>query len=135
MVIRSPAVANTKEAPGCRDAAFATLFFLGFGMALFAVGLALINQDSCTGLCETVGLASLYAGGPISALFGVFTDSVVIAWPLDITLWVVLGFAVARWASAHHRSLWGSAALVLILSVTYGLVLSQFVELTVSNSS
>lgn len=119
------------EAPGCRDAAIATGFLLGFGVTLFAIGLTLINRDSCAGLCETVGLAFLYAGGPVSALFGLLTDSVVVAWPLDVTLWVVLGFTVARWATNHQRAPLGVAVLVLIFFLVYGLVLSQFVELAV----
>ena len=113
----------------------ATVFLLGFAVALFATGLVLISQDDCTGLCETIGLTSLYAGGPVSAVFGIFTDWVVAAWPLDVTFWVVTGFLVARWANAHARSTLGTAALVLLIILAYGLVLSQFVELTVSNST
>jgi hypothetical protein len=97
-------VTKQTEAPGCRDAAIVTGFLLGFGVALFAIGLTLINRDSCAGLCETVGLAFLYAGGPVSALFGLLTDSVVVAWPLDVTLWVVLGFTVAGWAANHRKA-------------------------------
>lgn len=124
-------MSKSNEAPGCRDAAITTAFLLGFAVALFAIGLTLINQDSCTGLCETAGLAALYAGGPLSAIFGVLTDAVVVAWPLDITLWVVLGFTVARWAEARSRSALGVALVVLLIALGYGLVLSQFVELAV----
>ncbi|MDP9495320.1 MAG: hypothetical protein M3P87_08775 [Actinomycetota bacterium] len=122
---------KANEPPGCRDVAIATGFLLGFGIVMFAIGLTLINRDSCTGVCEITGLGLLYAGGPTSALFGVFTDSVVVAWPLDVTLWVILGFGVARWAGNRRRNLLGAALIVLILFMIYGLVLSQFVELTV----
>ena len=122
---------ETTEAQGCRDAAIATAFLLGFGIVLFAIGLTLINRESCAGLCEVVGLTALYAGGPVSALFGVVTDTVVVAWPLDVTLWVVLGFTVARWAGNRGRAPLGTALVVLIFAVIYGLVLSQFVELVV----
>jgi hypothetical protein len=98
---------------------------------MFAIGLTLINRDNCSGACEVAGLSLLYAGGPISALIGVFTDTVVIAWPLDVTLWVILGFGVARWAESHRRKPLGTALAVLLFFVAYGLVLSQFVELTV----
>jgi hypothetical protein len=98
---------------------------------MFAIGLTLINRDNCSGACEVAGLSLLYAGGPISALIGVFTDTVVIAWPLDVTLWVILGFGVARWAESHQRKPLGTALAVLLFFVVYGLVLSQFVELTV----
>jgi len=124
-------VPAANEPPGCRDVAIATGFLLGFGIVMFAIGLTLINRESCTGVCETAGLTLLYAGGPISAIFGVFTDHVVIAWPLDVTLWVVLGFGVARWTGNHDRGPLGTALAVLLFFVVYGLVLSQFVELTV----
>lgn len=119
------------QAPGCRDAALATGLLLGFAIVLFGVGLTLINQDECTGVCETLGLAALYAGGPISALFGIATDSVVVAWPLDITFWVVAGFLVARWAQNRPRRPLSTALVIVVLSLVYGLVLSQFVELNV----
>jgi hypothetical protein len=98
---------------------------------MFAIGLTLINRDSCAGACEVAGLSLLYAGGPVSALIGFFTDTVVVAWPLDVTLWVLLGFAVARWADNRNRRPLGPALVILLCFVVYGLVLSQFVELTV----
>ena len=120
------------EAPGCRDAAFATAFLLGLGMALFASGLALINQSGgCTDTCEFIGLGILYSGGPISAALGAFTNSVVIAWPLEVMLWVVLGFWAARRSAVTGRSLWAYATAILVVSLIYGFTLSQFVELAV----
>ena len=80
-------------------------------------------------------IASLYAGGPVSALFGVFTDSIVIAYPVDLILWVVLGFTVAQFSARRGRPVLPVALVVLAVFLVYGLVLSQFVELTVSNAS
>ena len=128
--IPSRILPDATKAPGCRDAAVATGFLLGFGSALFAIGLTVVNQESCSSLCETLGLTSLYAGGPLSAIFGVLTDSVVAAWPLDVTLWVVLGFGVARLKANRHTPLWGAVLVVMLVAVAYGLVLSQLVELT-----
>ncbi len=122
---------TTSQPPGCRDAAITTGFLLGFGIVMFAVGLTLINREACSGVCETVGLTLLYAGGPVSALFGVFTETVIVAWPLDVMLWVVLGFAVARWAERRHRRPLGIALTLILVSLALGLVLSQLVELTV----
>lgn len=119
------------EAPGCRDAALATLLLLGVGIAFFASGLGMINQDSCSGSCEFVGLALLYTGGPISALIGAFTDSVIVAWPLDVMLWVLLGFWCARIGERRGRSSLVYAISILGIALVYGLVLSQFVELAV----
>jgi hypothetical protein len=124
-------VAGQQDGIGCRDAALATGFLLGFGIAMFATGLTMINQETCAGLCETVGLTLLYAGGPISAVIGILSDHVIVAWPLDVTLWVVLGFGVARYADRRGRRPWGPALAVLALFLALGLVLSQFVELTV----
>jgi len=108
-----------------------TAFLLGFGVIFFAIGLTLINQDTCTGACETLGLTLLYAGGPISAVIGVLTDHVIVAWPLDVTLWVVLGFTVARVASRRGSRPLGLALAVTAFFLVFGLVLSQFVELAV----
>lgn len=119
------------DAPGCRDATVAIGFLLAFAAALFAIGLTLVNGDSCQGLCETAGLTALYAGGPLSAVFGVFTDSLVIAWPLDTTLWVVAGFWAARIAARRGTAVMPFAVLFIGVSLAYGLVLSQFVELAV----
>jgi hypothetical protein len=108
-----------------------TGFLLGFGVVMFAIGLTLINREACTGVCETVGLTLLYAGGPVSAVFGVFTESVIVAWPLDVLLWVVLGFTIARWADARKRRPLGAALAVVLIALAFGLVLSQLVELAV----
>ncbi len=114
---------------GCRDAALATIFLLGFGAVSFAIGLTTINLETCTGLCETLGLTALYAGGPVSALFGIFTDSVIVAWPLDLILWVSLGFGVARFSQNRGVRPWGPLLVLLLIFLGYGLVLSQLVEL------
>ena len=124
-------MASQQDGIGCRDAALSTAFLLGFGVIFFAIGLTLINQDTCTGACETLGLTLLYAGGPISAVIGVLTDHVIVAWPLDVTLWVVLGFTVARAASRRGSRPLGLALAITALSLVFGLVLSQFVELAV----
>jgi hypothetical protein len=123
-------VASQNDGIGCRDAALATIFLLGCAIVFFAIGLTTINREVCTGACETVGLTLLYAGGPVSALIGVFTDSVTVAWPLDLILWVVLGFGVARFAQNRAIRPWGPLLILLLFFLAYGLVLSQLVELT-----
>jgi hypothetical protein len=122
---------NDSTTVGCRDAALATALLLGIGVVLFASGLALVNRENCTGSCEFFGLAILYAGGPISAAIGAFTDSIVVAWPLEIMLWVLLGFWAARMGSAKGKSTWGIAISIIGIALIYGLVLSQFVELAI----
>jgi hypothetical protein len=123
-------VASKSEGISCRDAALSTGFLLAFGIVFFAAGLTMINREVCVGLCETLGLTLLYAGGPVSALFGIFSDSVIVAWPLDVIVWVVLGFGVARYASNRRIQPWGPLLALIAFFLVYGLVLSQLVELT-----
>ncbi len=94
-------------------------------------GLGLVRGDTCTGACETLALTLLYAGGPISALFGVFVGGITVAWPLEITLWVVIGFTIARWAERRGTTPIRLATIVVAIALVYGLVLSQFVEIAV----
>lgn len=124
-------MASKQDGIGCRDAALSTGFLLGYGIVFFAIGLTMINREVCTGLCETLGLSLLYAGGPISAVIGVFSDHVIVAWPLDVILWVVLGFWVARFSGNRGMRPLGPALAIVVIFALIGLVLSQLVELTV----
>ena len=124
-------MARKQDAPGCRDAAIGTVLLLGIGVVFMAVGITLTNQPDCTGACESLGLTLLYAGGPISAALGVFFGGVWVAWPLEVTLWVVLGFLSARWAERRGRGVLGVVLIILIVALIYGLVLSQFVEIAI----
>lgn len=122
-------VATNRESPGCRDAAIATSFLLGFAIVFMTVGLALSNQGSCSGACETTALTALYAGGPLSAVLGVAFGGVWLAWPLDVTLWVVIGFAAARFADRRRTGVMRPVLIIVAVALAYGLVLSQFVEI------
>ncbi|MEE9178641.1 MAG: hypothetical protein V3U46_09450 [Acidimicrobiia bacterium] len=122
---------DTKEPSGCRNAAIATTFLLGFAVVFMVIGLSLINSESCESLCQTLGLTLLYAGGPLSAVLGVAFGGLWLAWPLDVTLWVVIGFGSARWAGRRSRGVLGVSLVLIILALIYGLVLSQFVEIAV----
>lgn len=122
---------GTTGGPGCRDTAVATSFLLGLAVVFLAIGLTLIGQDGCQGACETWGLTLLYAGGPVSAMFGVLFGELPLAWPLDVTLWVAAGFLVARWAGSRGRSVLGTTLVVVLIALAYGLVLSQMVEIAV----
>jgi hypothetical protein len=63
----------------------------------------------------------------VSATIGLFFDELVLAWPLDITLWVAAGFLVAR----RQGNIWGPVMVLIGISSIYGLVLSQLVEIAV----
>jgi hypothetical protein len=119
------------ESSGCRNAAIATAVLVATAVVFMVLGLTLVNDDSCSGVCETVGFTFLYAGLPVSAVFGVLFGDLVVAWPLDITLWVVLGFVMARLSDRKNRNVLGPTVLAISLALVYGLVLSQFVELAI----
>ena len=89
----------------------------------------MINREVCEGICATLGLTLLYAGGPV-ALFGIFTDSVIVAWPLDVIVWVVLGFGVACYATNRRIPTLGPAGGPCRLLPGLRTSLSQLVELT-----
>jgi hypothetical protein len=109
----------------------ATALFVGVAMAFMAIGLTLVNDASCRAGCETLALTLLYAGLPVSAIFGVIFGDLVVAWPLDITLWVVAGFLLARFSDRRGGSVLGAVLLVVVVSLGYGLVLSSFVEIAI----
>lgn len=124
-------VTKTGEAPGCRNAAVATSFLLGMAVAFMALGLALTGQTDCTGACETAALTLLYAGGPIGGVVGVIFQGVYVLWPLEITLWVVIGFLIARRADRKGSGVLGPSLVVVVVAIAFGLVLSSLVEIAV----
>ena len=122
-------MSGNRDETGCRDAAVATLFLLGFAVVFMITGLAMSQRVDCQGLCETAALTLLYAGGPLSGLLGVVFGSLWVAWPLEITLWVIVGFAAARLAARRSTRVLGLVTLILGVALIYGLVLSQLVEI------
>ncbi len=82
-------------------------------------------------MCEVAALTMLYAGGPLSGVVGVIFGGVHLLWPLEITLWVVLGFWAARRADRRGTSVAGAVVVIVGLALAYGLVLSRFVEIAV----
>lgn len=121
------------EPPGCRSAAIGVGLLVALGLAFMAIGLTLVNDPTCEGGCETLALTLLYAGLPVSAVFGVFFGDVVVAWPLDITFWVVIGFLLARWSDNRGRNVLGAILVAVVLAAGYGLVLSSFVEIAIQD--
>lgn len=129
LVIRSASLSQNSDAPGCRDAAITTSLVVGFALALMAIGLAMVNNPECTAACETAGITLLYAGLPVSGVFGFLFGDLALAWPLDLTLWVVVGFLLAGWSNRRGTSPAGAALAVVVIALIYGLVLSTFVEM------
>lgn len=104
---------------------------VSFALAFMAVGLAMVNNPGCTATCETAGITFLYAGLPVSGVFGFFFGDLVLAWPLDITLWVVVGFLLARLTDTRGLQPAGVAMAAAVVALLYGLVLSTFVEMAI----
>ena len=102
---------------------------VGLGLVFMTIGLSLINGSSCDGGCETVAITLLYAGLPVSAVFGIFFGDLVVAWPLDVTFWVVIAFFVARLADGRDRGVMGAVVVTVVIALGYGLVLSTLVEI------
>ncbi|HUG08569.1 MAG TPA: hypothetical protein VMP13_06710 [Acidimicrobiia bacterium] len=124
-------MSKSPEPPGCRDAVIAAAVLVTVALVFMAVGLSLVNQPECADGCETVALTLLYAGLPISAVFGVFFGDLVVAWPLDVTIWVVIGFLVARLSESRSRGVLFGVFATVILALGYGLVLSSLVEMAI----
>jgi hypothetical protein len=85
------------------------------------------------GLTQTGDLAEvfLFAGLPVSAIFSVTFGDLVLAWPLDVTVWVVVGFLLARLSDRRNRNVLGLDLLAIGVALAYGLVLSRFVEMAI----
>ncbi len=124
-------MAKSPEPPGCRDAAIAAATLVAVALVFMGVGLSLVNQPGCANGCGTVALTLLYAGLPVSAVFGVFFGDLVVAWPLDVTIWVVVGFLVARLSESRSRGVLSGVFAAIILALGYGLVLSSLVEIAI----
>lgn len=119
------------QSQGCRNAAIATALLVGTAVVFMVLGLTLVNDRACVDLCQDLGFTLLYAGIPISAVFGVIFGDLVVAWPLDITMWVVVGFLLARHSDNRGRGVLGPVLIAVILALIYGLVLSRFVEIAI----
>ncbi len=109
---------NEQEGVGCRPAAYATLTFVGFAIAMLAVALLI-------GLDQQVAYPFLFAGGPVTGLVTSIGGDLAFSWPLDLTVWTVLGFFVARYAEQPQKYRFAIGAVILaalILGVGTGLL-------------
>lgn len=108
--------------------ALTALGMLAGAALLFAVGLWLTGSDSCRGGCETLGLTLLYAGGPVSALFGVIGGAVLVAWPVDAMAWILLAALTVRVSERRAVPIARVALMVAAGALAYGFALSFLVE-------
>lgn len=85
-----------EEGVGCKPAAVATAVFIGFSIAMLAIALII-------GLEQRLAYPFLFAGGPVTGLVTSVGGDLAFSWPLDLTVWTVLGFFVARYADRPER--------------------------------
>ena len=114
-----PTDGTESEGIGCRPAALTTAVFLGFSLAMLAVALLI-------GLDQRPSYPFLFAGGPVTGLLTSVGGDLAFSWPLDLTVWVVAGFAVARSADdpRRYRFLIGAVMVAaLVLGVGTGLMI------------
>lgn len=93
-----------------------------------AAGIALVSNESCTGICEVAGLALYAAGGPVSGLFAALAGGLVLAWPVDITVWVVLAFAAVRLSSNRSIPVTRVGGWILAGAAMWGVFVSSLLE-------
>jgi len=106
--------ALTPEHTGCRDTALVGVALGSFASASAATGLFLVVNGSAGGLV-------LYgAGAPISGLFAAVAGGLPLAWPLDITLWVIAAVAITR--RVDQRGPLRPIVAVVALALLWGLV-------------
>jgi hypothetical protein len=108
------------QAIGCRPAAGAFGVFMVFLVATVTVALVIT-------LNERISYPFLFAGLPVTGLLTSIGGDLAFAWPLDLTLWLVLGFTAARLAdrpTAYRRFI----VSVLIAAMLVGTILGFLVE-------
>ena len=130
-LLTMPPMAEQLEGQGCRETTLVSGFLIAFALIAMAIGLVLINQTGCEGLCETAGVALYAAGLPLSAAMAFFFGDLVVAWPLDVTFWVVAGFLIVGRTSRKQSNPYPPALAAVVLAVVYGLVISTFVEIAI----
>jgi hypothetical protein len=109
---------ESEEGVGCRPAAVGTLTFLAFAVAMLVIALVI-------GLDEQLAYPFLFAGGPVTGLVTSVGGDLAFSWPLDLTVWTVLGFFVARYADRPERYrfvIGGVIVVALILGTGMGLL-------------
>lgn len=119
---------NEEEGFGCKPAAQAFGLIAVFAVLAAVVGVSLALGDACSGPCETLGFALYAAGLPVSGAFAAVAGELPIAWPLDVTVWLIVSAAASRVAERLQLSIVAVAVRVVLLALAYGFVASLFIE-------
>ncbi|MDF1595612.1 MAG: hypothetical protein P1T08_05905 [Acidimicrobiia bacterium] len=108
-----------EEGVGCRQAVMATVVFIAFALAMLVVALLI-------GLDQQLAYPFLFAGGPVTGLVTSIGGDLAFSWPLDLTVWTVLGFFVARYAEQPNKYRFAIGAVImaaLVLGTAAGLMI------------
>ena len=117
-----------EEGFGCRPTVFALGMLVLFVAIAATVGVTLALGDNCDGFCETAGF-TLYASAlPVSALFAFFAGDLPVAWPLDVTFWVIASFVIGRYAERQRMTVPAAVIRVVFVALAYGFVVALFLE-------
>lgn len=117
------------DAPGCRLAAAAAGVLLGLAALGFWIGFFVLDPPN---------YVLVFAALPVSALFTVLgallasaSSDFLLAWPVDLALWLAAAFVVSRWATSKQlrpRAYASRFLLVVVIALVYGVALSLLVE-------
>lgn len=116
------------EGFGCRPTVIALAILAGFVVAAATVGVTLALGEGCDGTCETIGFTLYAAALPVSALFAFFAGELPVAWPLDITFWVIASFMIGRYAERRELTVPAAVIRAIVVALVYGFVIALFLE-------
>ncbi len=117
-----------EEGFGCRPTATAFGMLAAFVVVAATIGVSLALRPGCDGICEQVGFTLYAAALPISAVFAFFAGELPLAWPLDVTFWVIVSFVLGRIAERKHMSVGAVVVRALVLAVVFGFSIALFLE-------
>ncbi|MPZ51670.1 MAG: hypothetical protein GEU79_02880 [Acidimicrobiia bacterium] len=93
-------------------------------IAASVLGLWLLLSE----IAPQVGLVSFYTGAPVSAIFGVIGGGLVLAWPLDLTVVMVVGYLLGGAATRRERPWWHAtllgAVVFLVAALAWNLLVT-----------
>ena len=105
---------------GCRETAVTFALLVVFVVVAGTVGVSMALGPGCSGLCETVGFGLYGAALPVSAVFAATAGDLPIAWPLDVTFWLIAAFGLSRMSERRNRSIAGVVGVAIIVALAFG---------------
>ncbi len=123
---------SQQEGIGCRVVGTTAIVLAGIGGIFWATGFILGRPDSCTGVCEWLSFALMFAGTPVSAIFTVIPGGdLVIAWPVDGMLWLAAAMLHARMGQEADpwTPRWNRLTIIFVgIALSFGAILALGVD-------